>query len=109
MTSEIILILIRAIVMIAFALFSWVSAKYIKPWLEQNNLVTAAKVAVEAAEAMYGRYNGEQKLKAALDQLTVKGYDITSDDVLNAVRAAWLEMNTAQITSGEKETPEHNG
>lgn len=109
MTSELILLLIRAGAMIVFALLSWLFTKYVKPWLVQNNLVTAAKVAVEAAEAMYGRYNGEEKLKAALDQLTAKGYDITSDDVLNAVRAAWLEMNTAQITSGEKETPEHNG
>lgn len=109
MTSELILLLIRAGAMIVFALLSWLFTKYVKPWLIQNNLVTAAKVAVEAAEAMYGRYNGEEKLKSALDQLVAKGYDITSDDVLNAVRAAWLEMNTAQITSGEKETPEHNG
>lgn len=109
MTSELILLLIRAGAMVVFALLSWLFTKYVKPWLVQNNLVTAAKVAVEAAEAIYGRYNGEEKLKAALDQLTAKGYDITSDDVLNTVRAAWLEMNTAQITSGEKETPEHNG
>lgn len=103
MTSEIILILIRAGAMIIFALLSWLFTKYVKPWLIQNNLVTAAKVAVEAAEAIYGRYNGEEKLKEALNQLKAKGFDVEAEEVLNAVLAAWFEMNTSQLISGEKE------
>ena len=39
------------------------------PWLKSKNLYEAAVVAVEAAEAIYGRYKGEDKLRAAMDSM----------------------------------------
>ena len=50
--------------------------KQLVPWLKDKNLYEAAVVAVNAAEALYGRYHGEEKLAAALNSLKEKGYDI---------------------------------
>ncbi|MBR4457370.1 MAG: hypothetical protein IKS31_00210 [Clostridia bacterium] len=41
--------------------------KQLVPWLKEKNLYEAAVVAVNAAEALYGRYHGEEKLAAALE------------------------------------------
>ena len=87
-----------------FALYAW--QKYVKPWLVQHRLLEAAQVAVEAAEAIYGRYHGEDKLQKALDQLAELGFDISAAEVVNAVRAAWKRLNTEQIASGEKTVTE---
>lgn len=97
-------ILMEVVITIAVALVWYAWVKYVKPWIETNHLMAAAEIAVSAAEAMYGRYHGEQKLKEALNQLKDSGWDIEADDVLNAVRAAWQRMNTSQIAAGEKET-----
>ena len=72
------------------------------PWLKSKNLYEAAVVAVNAAEALYGRYHGEEKLKAALNILAEKGYKIESQTVINAVQAAWKQLDLAMYDSGEK-------
>jgi len=74
------------------------------PWLKQHNLLEAAKVAVEYAEAVVGRFNGEEKLKLALTVLESRGWDINSDEVLQAVKAKWQELNLAQVAAGVKGT-----
>ena len=43
------------------ALLGRVWVKYVKPWLEQRDLTDAAKIVVEAVEALLGRYCGEDK------------------------------------------------
>ncbi|NLI22299.1 MAG: hypothetical protein GX418_12245 [Clostridiales bacterium] len=93
------------------ALATWAVKKYAipwiqniaAPWLEQHNLLEAAKTAVEYAEAALGRYNGEDKLKMALAYLQRNGWNIESENVLAAVQAKWQELNLAQITAGVKE------
>ena len=40
----------------ASALLGRVWVKYVKPWLEQRDLTDAAKIVVEAVEALLGRY-----------------------------------------------------
>ena len=60
-----------------------------EPWLEQHNLLEAAKTAVEYAEAVLGRYNGEDKLNMALAYLKKNGWNIESEIVLAAVQAKW--------------------
>ena len=54
----------------------------------------------------YSYYNtcghGEEKLKAALDSLAERGYDIDSNRVIDAVRAAWKELDQAMYMDGEK-------
>lgn len=75
----------------------------IKPWLVQNNLVKAAEVAVYAAEALYGRYNGAEKFQYAMKALSDKGWNIDSQSVLDAVNAAWMHLNNEQIGAGVKD------
>ena len=96
-------IIMEIVITVAVAAVWYAWHRYIKPWLETNHLMEAATIAVSAAEALYGRYHGAEKLEVALAQLKEAGWDITRDDVLNAVRAAWQKMNTSQIAAGEKE------
>lgn len=76
--------------------------KQLVPWLKNKNLYDAAVVAVNAAEALYGRYHGDEKLTAALNSLKEKGFDIDSSRVKEALNAAWKEMDRAMYESGEK-------
>ena len=94
-------IIISAIGLIVVILSGLISSQLV-PWLKSKNLYQAALVAVNAAEALYGRYHGEEKLAAALQSLKEKGYDIDSDRVKEALNAAWKEMDRAMYESGEK-------
>ena len=76
--------------------------KQLVPWLKNKNLYDAAVVAVNAAEALYGRYHGDEKLTAALNSLKEKGFDIDSSRVKEALNSAWKEMDRAMYESGEK-------
>ena len=106
MNQTIIKMILEGFITVLVAMAYWAFTKYVKPWLVQNNLVTAAEVAVSAAEAIYGRYNGEAKLNEALSQLKDKGFDINAEEVLNAVKAAWLKLNNEQIEAGVKSADE---
>lgn len=103
MSSEMLKIIIEAIATVVISIGMYLFNRYAKPWLKTNNLEAAAMVAVNAAEAMYGRYNGEQKLKAALQKLKDRGFNIDAQEVLDAVHNAWRKMNTQQIAAGEKD------
>lgn len=76
--------------------------KQLVPWLKSKNLYDAAVVAVNAAEALYGRYHGDEKLTAALNSLKERGFDVDSSKVKEALNAAWKEMDRAMYESGEK-------
>ena len=76
--------------------------KQVVPWLKDKRLYEAAIIAVNAAEALYGRYNGEQKLQAALESLKQRGYDIESEKVIEAIRSAWKQLDQAMYLDGEK-------
>ena len=92
------------------ALATWAVKSYVLPWLKdavipwlkQRNLLTAAQVAVEYAEGVVGRFNGEQKLQIALSIMESKGW-VKSDEVLQAVKAKWVELNLQQIAAGVKD------
>lgn len=75
---------------------------HVIPWLKDKHLYEAAVIVVNAAEALYGRYNGEEKFKAALESLKARGYDIESERVIEAVRAAWKQLDQAMYLDGEK-------
>ena len=78
----------------------WV--KYVRPWLEQRDLSDAAKIVVGAVEALLGRYCGEEKWELALQKMAERGFNIDSDAVMDALRAAWKELDLQQIMAGEK-------
>lgn len=100
--TQLIIGILGVIVTICISLIT----KYAVPWLKEKNLFEAAVIAVNAAEAIYGRYHGEEKLVAALEALKEKGYNIDSNAVKNAVQAAWKQLDGAMYANGEKYLPE---
>lgn len=88
---------------LASALLGRVWVKYVRPWLEQRDLTDAAKIVVEAVEALLGRYCGEDKWKLALEKMQERGFNIDSDIVMDALRSAWKRLDIDQMASGEKE------
>ena len=95
------------------ALATWAVKSYVVPWLKdvavpwlkQKNLLTAAQVAVEYAEGVVGRFNGEEKLQLALTIMESRGW-IKSDEVLQALKAKWVELDLQQISAGVKDALE---
>lgn len=84
------------------AVIARVWVRWVRPWLEKRNLTDAAKIVVEAVEAILGRYCGAEKWKLALEKMEARGFNIDSDVVLDALRAAWQQLNRDMIESGEK-------
>ncbi len=97
--TEIIVLVLGIVVSICVSLIT----KQLVPWLKEKKLYDAAVIAVESAEALYGRYHGEQKLIAALESMKAKGYDIESSRVVEAVRTAWKDLDSAMRLTGEKQ------
>ena len=87
----------------ASALIGRVWVKYVRPWLEKRDLTDAAKIVVEAVEALLGRYCGEDKWKLALEKMQERGFNVDSDIVMDALRSAWKRLDIDQMASGEKE------
>ena len=87
----------------ASALLGHVWVKYIRPWLEQRDLTDAAKIVVEAVEALLGRYCGEDKWKLALEKMADRGFYTDSQQVIDALKAAWKQLDMAMIAAGEKD------
>ena len=85
------------------ALLGRVWVKYVKPWLEQRDLTDAAKIVVEAVEALLGRYCGEDKWKLALQKMADRGFYTDSQQVIDALKAAWKQLDMAMIAAGEKD------
>jgi len=85
------------------ALLGRVWVKYVKPWLEQRDLTDAAKIVVEAVEALLGRYCGEDKWKLALQKMADRGFYTDSQQVTDALKAAWKQLDRAMIAAGEKD------
>ena len=87
----------------ASALLGRVWVKYVKPWLEQRDLTDAAKIVVEAVEALLGRYCGEDKWILALEKMAERGFYTDSQQVIDALKAAWKQLDMAMIAAGEKD------
>ena len=85
------------------ALLGRVWVNYVKPWLEQRDLTDAAKIVVEAVEALLGRYCGEDKWKLALQKMADRGFYTDSQQVIDALKAAWKQLDMAMIAAGEKD------
>lgn len=98
--------IIVAIIGLVGTIITSLIAYQLVPWLKSKNLYEAAVIAVNSAEALYGRYNGDKKLEAALEILKGKGYKIENEDVINAVKAAWKQLDIAMYNDGEKIAPE---
>lgn len=78
----------------------WV--QQVRPWLEQRNLSDAARIVVDAVEALLGRYCGEDKWRMALEKMQARGFNVDEEQVVDALHAAWYQLNQAMILSKEK-------
>ena len=87
------------------ALLGRVWVNYVRPWLEKRDLTDAAEIVVDAVEALLGRYCGEDKWKLALEKMEARGFNIDNEVVLDALRAAWCQLDLKQLAAGEKEKP----
>ena len=85
------------------ALIGRVWVNYVRPWLSQRELTDAAKIVVEAVEALLGRYCGEDKWKLALQKMADRGFYTESQEVIDALKAAWKQLDMAMIAAGEKD------
>lgn len=94
--------IIIGIIGVLTTIFLGLITKQLVPWLKEKHLFDAAVVAVNAAEALYGRYKGAVKLTSALESLKSKGFDIDSAAVKQAIGAAWKQLDQAMYASGEK-------
>ncbi|MEA4928522.1 MAG: hypothetical protein VB104_07575 [Candidatus Limiplasma sp.] len=94
------------------AVGAWALKKYVYPWfltaavpwLKTHNLVVLAEMAVKYAEAELGRYTGEEKWKLAIALMQAKGFDVDSEEVIAALKAAWETLDLQQISAGVKNT-----
>lgn len=103
--TQVVVSIIGALAAAMSALLARVWMCYVRPWLEKRDMIDAAKIAVEAAEAMLGRYLGEDKWQYALNRMKEMGFNIQSDVVLDALKAAWKQLDLKQLASGEKDKP----
>lgn len=93
------------------AVAAWALKKYVYlwfltavvPWLKTHTLVALAEMAVKYAEAELGRYAGEEKWKLAIALMQAKGFDVNSDEVTAALKAAWETLDLAQIAAVVKD------
>lgn len=77
--------------------------QYVYPWLEQHQLRETAIIVVNAVEAILGRHLGEEKWKMALEKMKEAGWNIDSAPVIDALKAAWKELDLAMREAGEKD------
>lgn len=106
--TQVVVSIIGALAAAMSALLARVWMRYVRPWLEKRDMIDAAKIAVEAAEAMLGRYLGEDKWEYALNRMKDMGFNIESEVVLDALKAAWKQLDLKQLASGEKTKPPEN-
>ena len=95
--------ILSVLIAIISIVFKNVFDTHVVPFLERKGLTEAAVVAVNAAEAIYGRHKGEEKMKYALDTLKRDGWNVDSEVVVNAVKAAWQSLDLTQIAVGVKD------
>lgn len=96
---------ITPIVNAVIALAAAVVTAFVIPWIKSNTtekqrqqLISWAKIGVAAAEQLYkGAGRGEQKKNYVLDFLQEKGYNISVQEVNNAIEAAVQQLNAAGL------------
>lgn len=75
---------------------------YLRPWLQERNLLAAAEAVVYTVEALLGRYCGDDKWKLALEKMRQRGFNVNSESVIDALKAAWKQLDLKQLLAGEK-------
>ena len=90
--------LINAVIALAAAAITAFVIPWLRKKLEENDLKQLeswVKIGVSAAEQLYTSLQGEEKKQYVLAFLREKGYDVSTQDVENAVEAAVLQLHSA--------------
>lgn len=103
--TEVIAWVVRIVSAAILALIGYFGKKYIVPWLEQHRLFSLARELVRAAEAKFGRHEGVAKLEQVLLWMDERGLKTDRDTIIQAVLAAWQELDLQMIDLGIKEHP----
>ena len=98
--------LINAVIALAAAAVTAFVIPWLRKKLDENDLKQLeswVKIGVSAAEQLYNSLQGEEKKQYVLAFLREKGYDVSTQDVENAVEAAVLQLHSA-LYGAEKGT-----
>lgn len=77
--------------LVTYKLIPWIRSKTTKQ--QQDNLLAAAKIAVFAAEQIYGAAKGDEKLDYALQAMEKAGFHLDKTLAREAIEKAVREMN----------------
>lgn len=87
---------LEAVVALAVALIS----AFLIPWIkskttaqQREDMLKWVDIAVSAAQQLYHKCSGQQRLDYALSVLSGKGFNINDDTLLDAVEAAVLKLH----------------
>ena len=92
--------ILEAVIALAVAIITafvipWVKSKTTEQ--EREDLLVWVDIAVAAAQQLYHKLNGSERLEYALSMLEEKGFDVDDGAVRDAVEAAVLKLHQ-QIT-----------
>ena len=94
--------------LITYKLIPWIRSKTTEQ--QQYNLHAAAKIAVYAAEQLFGAGQGEEKLDYAIAALKRAGYDVDKQLVRETIEkiVSDLKWEKAIAVSDHEKPPENN-
>lgn len=86
----------------AIVLLAALITAFVVPWIrtqttaaQRQELAAWARIAVSAAEQLYGPGRGAEKKQYVLDFLTRKGFTVDADIVITLLEAAVQQLNSA--------------
>lgn len=95
--------------LVTYKLIPWIKSKTTEQ--QQSNLYAAAKIAVYAAEQLFGAGQGEEKLQYALEALRRAGFDmdmpLVRETIENIVHGMIKPLSLAEILN-DSEMPEED-
>lgn len=82
------------------ALVATIITAFVVPWIKRNTsakdreeLLKWVEIAVMAAQQLHYQLKGEERKQYVLDFLAQKGYDVSSEEIENAIEAAVLKLH----------------
>ena len=107
--------IINAVIALVATIISVVVVPKVKKLLEEKlskeqreNLISMVRIAVKAAEQIYGSKTGEQKKNFVLSYLNSKGINFDIDDVSQMIESEVYNLSNGFISFGEAVTEDVN-
>ena len=88
--------------LITYKLIPWIKNKTTEQ--QQHNFAAAVKVAVYAAEQIFGSGNGQEKYSYVLTFLANSGFTVDTDAIKATIENAVYELNLDQAMTGSQST-----